>query len=1121
MRSHSIHELPSCPTYSPHSIVAGLLLLATATFGQTTYYVADSGRDANAGTSVATPYQSLTKVNELRLQPGDSVLFRRGDTFRGTLLMRHSGTLAKPIVYAAYGSGPKPVLAGSVSISGWISAGTNVWQAPCTACGDRVTGVFRNDVPLPLGRYPNLDAPNRGYLTIQAHTGQAQVVSKEPLPTGIDWTGGEMAIRPKQWIIDRARISGQVSNSLSLSYTSNYAPVEGWGFFIQNHPATLDQNGEWYYNPAQRQLYLYSSTGIPAATTITATAFDRAIDAKNVSNVAIQKLTISQAKTTNLFAENVANFSVKNCQLQQAGEDGMVVEGTGTDLTIEGNTIADINNNGVVIGPYRRVAFRDNLVRRIAVWPGRGRSGDGQYNGIQSIADEDVTIERNRIDSVGYSGITFWSNTLIQHNEISNYCITKSDGGGLYVWNYFKRPMANVRILSNTIYNGISAPEGTYLDYYTGASGIFLDECVENVLIQDNTVFGNRHAGILQYGNRNISIIRNTVFDNDKSQLVLYHSWGYCPMRGFVIKHNKLIAKHPGQLVAQYESNADDLKLYGDIDSNFYASPFNESLAVRAIINGGFGGVGALTDWRSFSKGHDLHTQPSPFTFADYQPERTGGTTVFNTAFGRGAEGWELVWSRYNTARVATDSSNRLDGASLRIAFPTPSGKQDNVTQVVRRIGAVQKGKAYVLRFDALASIPTTMEVFLRMYGSPYGSLSRTYTVPVGTSRQANELVFVATADNPDAIVMVQLYREDPILWLDNIRLQAGATVTPNDPNALLTIHYNHRPTDSTVALPPGLYRDVQNRAYTDSVRLAPYSAVVLARTHASATPVDLSLSLMPDRQLVPLNGTVTMRLRVRNESRVPVPLSRWLCRLPVGLEVVPTPSQASTDNVLTGIIPPIVPPRRDTLITFMVRPTVTGVFRVAAQISTATAPDPDSSPNSGTHDGEDDMAVGTFQVVGSPERIVASPNPDARPLPDVATNQPAPDPGKANLSLRLVFSHRVPTPDQPVTASLIVSNAGGAAATKVQLQTELSPGLDVADAPGWTLNGRTLTTALPNVPAGQTATVTFQVRVRQSGTLLTRAQITAATPASANSTPGNGYTNGEPDEATAEIRGR
>lgn len=94
-----------------------------------TYYVSAAGDDGNPGTSPQAAWRTLARVNAGPLRPGDRVLFRRGDRWRGQL-RPFSGAEGAPIVYGAYGTGPKPVLLGSVDRSrpeDWRHEGGNIW----------------------------------------------------------------------------------------------------------------------------------------------------------------------------------------------------------------------------------------------------------------------------------------------------------------------------------------------------------------------------------------------------------------------------------------------------------------------------------------------------------------------------------------------------------------------------------------------------------------------------------------------------------------------------------------------------------------------------------------------------------------------------------------------------------------------------------------------------------------------------------------------------------------------------------------------------------------------------------------------------------------------------------
>jgi len=99
----------------------------------TTYYVSStSGSDANSGTSSASPWQTLAKVNAQTLAPGDSVLLRRGDSWNESLIPSSSGTSANKISFDAYGAGAPPTLTGYYAMpsSGWVLVSGNAWKAP-------------------------------------------------------------------------------------------------------------------------------------------------------------------------------------------------------------------------------------------------------------------------------------------------------------------------------------------------------------------------------------------------------------------------------------------------------------------------------------------------------------------------------------------------------------------------------------------------------------------------------------------------------------------------------------------------------------------------------------------------------------------------------------------------------------------------------------------------------------------------------------------------------------------------------------------------------------------------------------------------------------------------------
>jgi hypothetical protein len=102
----------------------------------TTYYVSSSvGNDTNVGTGAGTAWQTVAKVNAQAFQPGDSILFKRGDAWNESLAPGSSGSSGSPITFDAYGTGAAPNLTGyyAVPVAAWVQVTGNGWKAPVPA----------------------------------------------------------------------------------------------------------------------------------------------------------------------------------------------------------------------------------------------------------------------------------------------------------------------------------------------------------------------------------------------------------------------------------------------------------------------------------------------------------------------------------------------------------------------------------------------------------------------------------------------------------------------------------------------------------------------------------------------------------------------------------------------------------------------------------------------------------------------------------------------------------------------------------------------------------------------------------------------------------------------------
>lgn len=96
----------------------------------TTYYIdAVNGNDSYDGMSKDTAWQTTAKVSNMKFNPGENVLFKRGQIFYGTLEISSQGTIDNPILYGSYGEGNKPTLSDlKTKTFSWTDVGNNIWK---------------------------------------------------------------------------------------------------------------------------------------------------------------------------------------------------------------------------------------------------------------------------------------------------------------------------------------------------------------------------------------------------------------------------------------------------------------------------------------------------------------------------------------------------------------------------------------------------------------------------------------------------------------------------------------------------------------------------------------------------------------------------------------------------------------------------------------------------------------------------------------------------------------------------------------------------------------------------------------------------------------------------------
>lgn len=611
-------------------IVLFLVLSATMflqSVNASTYYFSNNtgndDRTPRQAQNPSTPWKSLSKLNAYfsSLQPGDKVLLKRGEIFYGSITVNSSGIAGSPIMIGAYGTGSKPVITSLVTLSGWAAKDNykGVYESsPVASAGTNVNTVLINNEIQQLGRYPNSDAANKGYLTFEAHSGKTSITDNE-LSSPINWTGAELVLRSQRWVLDRNLITSQSGNTIFYQTSSKYEPYDKYGYFIQNDIKTLDKTGEWYFNPSSKQVSVFFGKNKPSSYTVQVPTIDNLISSSDNSHIVFDNLQIKGANICGFLVKSGSDISISNCDVLFSGRDGVKVANI-KNFDIENCIVANSNNNGVDLGfnGSNNAVIKNNIITNTGVLAGMSGSGDGKALAVQSNGSG-ADIENNQIINTGYTGIYFSGDlTVIKNNFIDSFCQIKDDGAAIYTFSGSKSNTVHKgRIVDgNVIVNGIGAPEGTN-SKNSAANGIYMDVGATGVEITNNTV-ANTYSGIFFHKANRLVATNNTLYNNTNG-LYIVNNGGSFPITNNVVTNNLFFPKDPKQLAVNIETVGDDIESMGVFDSNFYWGTTTGNVVFKQRSKDNLGNMAtkrfALNDWKN-AHPYDLSSKNMPLQVA-------------------------------------------------------------------------------------------------------------------------------------------------------------------------------------------------------------------------------------------------------------------------------------------------------------------------------------------------------------------------------------------------------------------------------------------------------------------------------------------------------------------------
>ncbi len=858
-----------------HLSIQLLVVLAAAFAGPaqaTIYYVSPSGNDANNGTSQATPWRTIDRLNQMTYQvvPGDQILFQRGGTYRGELIWGVSGTAATPVTYGAYGTGAAPVISGSKLVTGWTAHSGNIYKV---SVGQLVTQVYVGGVRMDLARTPNAGT---WYRNSQASGNTLQ--SNNITQSSGYFTGSRCVLRTTASTIDTLRVSAHNGNTLTFANNpsnGNMGP-DDWGFFLENKLALLDAQNEWFYEASTGMLYLWAANGVnPSSLTVEACVYYSGVNCYPGRNYAvIQDITFRHQRYAGVHNGSAGHVTVTGCTFEDVYHG---IRSYGSYDNYSNNTFNRTLASGCIFIESNST-FSNNVLTNIATIPGQGESSWG-YFGIRGIGTGNV-IRSNRFTNIGYTAIEVQDNHLVEKNVISSYGATLNDGGGI---NF---DHANgLMIQDNIIQNPIGGLDGsaTNLPHYQhlGVGIYFGNTSIVNTTVQRNTLYNIPGVGINVdhcMNSNNLQIKDNVIFNakigmsisdysnyNGPYAVAPYH----VPNYNDVYSGNQIYCTNKDQLYIRfyncYSANQVD---FGTFSNNKYFNPYNEVGIFQQNLFSGQQKWYTLERWQ-VERGEDAGSTRSPLRQSDYATtSELSGNLVVNGDFAANVNGWGGWPTNAQVSRVTTN----LDNGCLKAYLPN---NQVSSTFSMRNPDwfSVSNGAWYRMRVSVQAPAEGELICGLKAQSTlsdPYAIYER--RLPFGPERRDLEIYFQSNITDVAQVRLINSYL-DPTYYLDNVDVRR-VNVQAVDPMLTNILLVNDQATAQNMSLPAGCWSDISGTVLSGTATVPAYAGRIFYKVADTQCATQGSSGTVSAKVL--LGGAVNwanyiMRDDLRNSSLIPL----------------------------------------------------------------------------------------------------------------------------------------------------------------------------------------------------------------------------------------------------------
>jgi hypothetical protein len=528
------------------------------------FYVAPTGSDTNAGTSLSSPFSTVEKARQAvralkregQLDKPVEVLVRGGNYLVQKPLLfdfEDSGAEAFPITYTAY-NGEEVVFNGGRTISGWKPYKNGIWMTrlPAVKQGQwkfrqlYVNGQQRQRARTPNKGFLRVKGLPEGGLEVGYHTDCQSFEYAEgdinPRWTNLDdvevivyhfWTDSHLPIQsidPKTRIVTFKHKAGKVFTDDFTNGTARY--------IVENVWEGLDAPGEWYLNKKTGVLYYYPLPGEDLGKVEVVAPFapefirleGKPTERKPVSHLRFRGLSFqytnwdlppgdsndkqgSAGVPACITLSGARHVVFENCQISNTGTFAFDLLNGSQHNQIRSCDLSYLGGGGIRMNggtendhPLLRTShntFADNLLHHYGeVFP--------SAVGVLLMHTSHNTVSHNTIHHGWYTGISVgwvwgYKRSTANHNLVADNHIHDIGQGLLSDMGgvYLLGPSPGTVVRNNLLHDINS--------HHYGGWGIYHDEGTSHVLVEKNIVYNTKFAPCNIHYSKEVTV-RNNIF---------------------------------------------------------------------------------------------------------------------------------------------------------------------------------------------------------------------------------------------------------------------------------------------------------------------------------------------------------------------------------------------------------------------------------------------------------------------------------------------------------------------------------------------------------------------------------------------------------------------------------